>query len=37
MQCVRFPADYINGDMYYKIQYPHYNFVHTLSIHHWGG
>jgi len=27
MQCVRFLADYINGDTYYKIQYPEHNLV----------
>ena len=25
MQCVRFLADYINGDTYYKIKYPTHN------------
>ena len=25
MQCVRFFADYINGDTYYKIKYPEHN------------
>ena len=25
MQTVRFLADYINGDTYYKIQYPEHN------------
>jgi hypothetical protein len=25
MQCVRFLADYLNGDTYYKIQYPEHN------------
>ena len=25
MQCVRFLADYINGDTYYKIKYPAHN------------
>ena len=27
MQCVRFLADYINGDTYYKINYPEHNLV----------
>lgn len=31
MQCVRFLADYINGDTYYKIQYPEHNLVRTKS------
>ena len=31
MQCVRFLADYINGDTYYKIQYPEHNLVHTKA------
>ena len=31
MQCVRFLADYINGDVYYKIQYPEHNLVRTLA------
>lgn len=29
MQTVRFLADYINGDTYYKIQYPEHNLVRT--------
>lgn len=29
MQAVRFLADYINGDTYYKIQYPEHNLVRT--------
>jgi len=29
MQCVRFLADYLNGDTYYKIQYPEHNLVRT--------
>jgi len=29
MQCVRFLADYINGDTYYKIKYPEHNLVRT--------
>ena len=31
MQCVRFLADYINGDTYYKIQYPEHNIVRTKA------
>lgn len=31
MQCVRFLADYINGDTYYKIQYPEHNLVRTKN------
>ncbi len=31
MQCVRFLADYINGDKYYKIQYPCHNLVRTRA------
>ena len=31
MQCVRFLADYINGDTYYKIQYPMHNLVRTRA------
>lgn len=31
MQCVRFLADYINGDTYYKIQYPEHNLVRTRN------
>ncbi len=31
MQCVRFLADYINGDTYYKIQYPDHNLVRTRA------
>lgn len=31
MQCVRFLADYINGDTYYKIQYPKHNLVRTKA------
>ena len=29
MQLVRFLADYINGDTYYKIQYPEHNLVRS--------
>lgn len=29
MQAVRFLTDYINGDIYYKIQYPEHNLVRT--------
>ena len=31
MQAVRFLADYINGDTYYKIQYPAHNWVRTKA------
>lgn len=31
MQCVRFLADYINGDTYYKIQYPEHNLMRTKA------
>lgn len=31
MQCVRFLTDYINGDTYYKIQYPDHNLVRTKN------
>lgn len=31
MQCVRFLADYINGDTYYKIKYPEHNLVRTRN------
>lgn len=31
MQAVRFLADYINGDTYYKIAYPKHNLVRTRS------
>ena len=31
MQCVRFLTDYINGDTYYKIQYPEHNLVRTRA------
>ncbi len=31
MQCVRFLADYINGDTYYKIKYPKHNLVRTKA------
>lgn len=31
MQCVRFLADYLNGDTYYKIQYPEHNLVRTKN------
>ncbi len=31
MQCVRFFADYINGDTYYKIKYPEHNLVRTKA------
>jgi hypothetical protein len=31
MQCVRFLTDYINGDVYYKIQYDEHNLVRTKA------
>lgn len=31
MQTVRFFTDYLNGDTYYKIQYPEHNLVRTLA------
>ncbi len=31
MQCVRFLCDYINGDTYYKIQYPEHNLVRAKN------
>ena len=31
MQCVRFLADYLNGDTYYKIRYPEHNLVRTRA------
>jgi pentatricopeptide repeat protein len=31
MQAVRFIADYLNGDTYYKIQYPEHNMVRTRA------
>lgn len=31
MQAVRFFADYINGDSYYKVQYPEHNLVRTRA------
>ncbi len=31
MQAVRFLTDYLNGDTYYKIQYPEHNLVRTRS------
>jgi hypothetical protein len=31
MQTVRFFADYLNGDTYYKIQSPHHNWQRTLA------
>lgn len=31
MQTVRFLADYINGDTYYKTQYPEHNFVRSKA------
>ena len=31
MQCVRFLADYLNGDTYYRIQYPEHNWIRSLA------
>lgn len=31
MQCVRFLTDYLNGDTYYRIQYPEHNLVRTRN------
>ena len=31
MQTVRFLADYINGDTYYKTQYPEHNLVRSKA------
>jgi hypothetical protein len=31
MQTVRFFADYLNGDTYYKIQSPQHNWQRTLA------
>ena len=31
MQAVRFLTDYLNGDIYYKIQYPEHNLVRTRN------
>ena len=31
MQCVRFLADYLNGDTYYKIAYPEHNLARTAA------
>jgi len=31
MQCVRFLADYLNGDTYYKIKYPEHNLVRAKN------
>ena len=31
MQAVRFLTDYLNGDTYYKIQYPEHNLVRTRN------
>ena len=31
MQAVRFFADYINGDTYYKVKYPEHNMVRTIA------
>lgn len=31
MQTVRFLADYINGDTYYRIQYPGHNWIRSLA------
>ncbi|HEY9551747.1 MAG TPA: aminoglycoside phosphotransferase family protein [Prevotella sp.] len=31
MQCVRFLTDYLNGDVYYRIQYPEHNLVRAKN------
>lgn len=31
MQAVRFFTDYLNGDTYYRIEYPEHNYVRTLA------
>jgi len=31
MQAVRFFTDYLNGDTYYKIQYPEHNYIRTQA------
>jgi len=31
MQTVRFLADYLNGDTYYKIKYPRHNYDRTMA------
>ena len=31
MQAVRFLADYLNGDTYYKIKYPEHNWIRTKA------
>ena len=31
MHTVRFYTDYLNGDTYYKIQYPEHNLVRTRA------
>ena len=31
MQAVRFFADYLNGDVYYKIKYPEHNLIRTKN------
>ena len=31
MQTVRFLADYINGDTYYRIKYPEHNLVRSKA------
>ncbi|MBR1407247.1 MAG: aminoglycoside phosphotransferase family protein [Bacteroidales bacterium] len=31
MQCVRFLADYLNGDTYYRIRYPEHNWIRSLA------
>ena len=34
MQCVRFLWDYLNGDKYWKCQYPDHNFVRANNQFH---
>ena len=31
MQCVRFLADYINGDVYFKTKYAEHNYVRSRN------
>jgi len=31
MQAVRFLTDYLNGDVYYKVQYPEHNLVRAKA------
>jgi hypothetical protein len=31
MQTIRFLTDFLDGDKYYKIEYPHHNLYRTLA------